>query len=118
MNVKAAGVNPVDTYIRSGNYAALPPLPYTPGRTRPASSNRSAPMCATSRPAIACISAAPSTAARPARMRRTRVCATSTRSITCRRTCTFAEGAGVGVPYVTAWRALFEKGRAVPARRC
>ena len=31
VNVKAAGVNPVDTYIRSGNYAALPPLPYTPG---------------------------------------------------------------------------------------
>jgi NADPH2:quinone reductase len=27
---------------------------------------------------------------------------------------TFAEGAGVGVPYVTAWRALFDKGRAVP----
>jgi NADPH2:quinone reductase len=26
-----AGVNPVDTYIRSGTYAALPPLPYTPG---------------------------------------------------------------------------------------
>jgi len=26
----------------------------------------------------------------------------------------FAEGAGVGIPYVTAWRALFDKGRAVP----
>ncbi len=31
IRVKAAGVNPVDTYIRSGQYAALPPLPYTPG---------------------------------------------------------------------------------------
>src|SRR5439155_14542362 len=31
VSVKAAGVNPVDTYIRSGQYAALPPLPYTPG---------------------------------------------------------------------------------------
>src|SRR3954463_13536239 len=29
--LKAAGVNPVDTYIRAGQYAALPPLPYTPG---------------------------------------------------------------------------------------
>ena len=27
---------------------------------------------------------------------------------------TFAEGAGVGVPYVTAWRALFDEGRAQP----
>jgi NADPH:quinone reductase len=29
--VKAAGVNPVDTYIRSGVYARKPALPYTPG---------------------------------------------------------------------------------------
>ena len=29
--VKAAGVNPVDTYIRAGTYARKPPLPYTPG---------------------------------------------------------------------------------------
>jgi NADPH2:quinone reductase len=27
----AAGVNPADTYARSGNYAVIPPLPYTPG---------------------------------------------------------------------------------------
>ncbi|MEM6560865.1 MAG: NADPH:quinone reductase, partial [Planctomycetota bacterium] len=31
VGVAAAGVNPVDTYIRSGQYAAVPPLPYTPG---------------------------------------------------------------------------------------
>ncbi len=27
----AAGVNPADTYIRSGTYARVPNLPYTPG---------------------------------------------------------------------------------------
>ena len=27
----AAGVNPVETYIRAGTYARLPELPYTPG---------------------------------------------------------------------------------------
>ncbi len=27
----AAGINPVDTYIRSGTYARRPNLPYTPG---------------------------------------------------------------------------------------
>src|SRR5215471_18670709 len=31
VRVKAAGVNPVDTYIRSGMYTRLPALPYTPG---------------------------------------------------------------------------------------
>src|SRR3954454_8392660 len=31
MRVHAAGVNPVDTYIRNGKYASLPKLPYIPG---------------------------------------------------------------------------------------
>jgi NADPH2:quinone reductase len=31
IRVHAAGVNPVDTYIRSGRYALLPTPPYTPG---------------------------------------------------------------------------------------
>jgi NADPH2:quinone reductase len=31
IDVKAAGINPVDTYIRAGTYARKPTLPYTPG---------------------------------------------------------------------------------------
>ncbi|HYW83940.1 MAG TPA: NADPH:quinone reductase [Spirochaetia bacterium] len=31
VRMKAAGVNPVETYTRSGNAANKPPLPYTPG---------------------------------------------------------------------------------------
>ncbi|MBI5100142.1 MAG: alcohol dehydrogenase catalytic domain-containing protein [Nitrospirae bacterium] len=31
VRVHAAGVNPVDTYIRSGLYPLRPELPYTPG---------------------------------------------------------------------------------------
>src|SRR3954466_400433 len=31
VRVMAAGVNPVETYIRAGKYARLPELPYTPG---------------------------------------------------------------------------------------
>ena len=30
IRVRAIGVNPVDTYIRSGTYARKPNLPYTP----------------------------------------------------------------------------------------
>jgi NADPH:quinone reductase len=31
VRIRAAGVNPYDTYMRSGGYAIKPPLPYTPG---------------------------------------------------------------------------------------
>ncbi len=31
VRVNAAGVNPYDTYMRNGSYAIKPPLPYTPG---------------------------------------------------------------------------------------
>ena len=31
ISVRAVGINPVDNYIRSGTYASLPALPYTPG---------------------------------------------------------------------------------------
>src|SRR3982750_3014352 len=32
IKIKAAGVNPVDTYLRTGNHAHAPKLPYTPGK--------------------------------------------------------------------------------------
>ena len=31
VDIKAAGINPADTYMRGGAYAIVPPLPYTPG---------------------------------------------------------------------------------------
>ncbi|HEY6467214.1 MAG TPA: hypothetical protein VIY69_14545, partial [Candidatus Acidoferrales bacterium] len=31
VRIHAAGVNPVETYIRAGVYARKPALPYTPG---------------------------------------------------------------------------------------
>lgn len=32
VKLKVSGVNPVDTYIRSGQYGKLPNLPYIPGK--------------------------------------------------------------------------------------
>ena len=40
VRVKAAGVNPYDTYMRAGTYAIKPPLPYTPGSDASGRSNR------------------------------------------------------------------------------
>jgi NADPH:quinone reductase len=31
VRIRAAGINPLDTYIRAGSYASKPALPYTPG---------------------------------------------------------------------------------------
>lgn len=32
VRVHAIGINPIETYIRSGTYPSVPPLPYTPGK--------------------------------------------------------------------------------------
>ena len=32
VRIEAAGVNPVDTYLRTGIHAHAPKLPYTPGK--------------------------------------------------------------------------------------
>jgi NADPH2:quinone reductase len=31
IDVRAAGINPADTYMRNGTYAIVPALPYIPG---------------------------------------------------------------------------------------
>jgi NADPH2:quinone reductase len=111
--IKAAGVNPVDTYIRNGQYASLPPLPYTPGSD-----------------AAGLVSAVGSGVSEFKPGDRVYISGTvegrAHGSYAQKAVCTvdevhhlpshvtFAEGAGVGVPYVTAWRALFDKGRATP----
>src|SRR5688572_25079341 len=113
VDVKAAGVNPVDTYIRSGQYASLPTLPFTPGAD------------------AAGVVAAVGNDVQDFKMG-DRVYMSGTvdgrayGSYAQKALCTvdqvhhlpshvsFTEGAGVGVPYVTAWRALFDKGRAIP----
>ena len=64
VDVKAVGVNPVDTYIRSGQYAFLPPLPYTPGSDAAGVVWRWVARCPTSRWATAYTSWGPSTAER------------------------------------------------------
>jgi NADPH:quinone reductase len=113
VDVKAAGVNPVDTYIRSGQYAALPPLPYTPGAD-------GAGVVAAAGSDVQGLKAGDrvyfsgTAGGRAYGSYAQQVLCTIDQVHRLPSRVSFAEGAGVGIPYVTAWRALFDKGRAVP----
>lgn len=102
IRVKAAGVNPVDTYIRSGQYAAKPNLPYTPGAD-------AAGVVEATGTGVKSVSAGD----------RVYVAGTLNGAYAEMTLCkesqvhplpanlTFQQGAAVGVPYGTAYRALF-----------
>lgn len=107
VTVKAAGVNPVDTYIRSGLYKHAPELPYTPG-----------------------IDAAGVIAAVGPEVKHRRVgdrvyvawsvsgtygeqaLCTEFQTHPLPEGITFGQGAAIGVPYGAAYRALFQRAKA------
>jgi NADPH2:quinone reductase len=107
VRVAAAGVNPVDTYIRAGAYAVKPALPYTPGSdaageveavgegvTRARVGDRvyvAGSLTGTYAGLAVCDESQIHTL--PARV-------------------SFAQGAAVYVPYATAYRAIFQRARA------
>jgi NADPH2:quinone reductase len=109
IDVKAAGVNPVDTYIRAGTYTFKPSLPYTPGMD-----------------ASGVVEAVGQGVTRVKEGDRVYVAGTLTGSYAQKTVCaeaqvhrlpakvSFAQGAGVNVPYATAYRAIFQiaQGRA------
>ncbi len=109
VRVEAAGVNPVDTYIRSGMYARKPALPYTPGMD-----------------AAGIVEAIGPGVTRVAVGDRVYVAGTLSGTYAEQALCSetqvhplvnkvsFAQGAAVGVPYATAYRALFQLARAMP----
>ncbi|MFL6215187.1 MAG: NADPH:quinone reductase [Blastocatellia bacterium] len=109
VRIHAAGVNPVDGYIRAGMYARKPDLPYTPGSD-----------------------AAGDVTAVGEGVRSVKVgdriytSGTLTGAYAEQALCTedqvhrladrvsYAQGAAVNVPYATAYRALFQRARGVP----
>jgi NADPH:quinone reductase len=113
VTIRAAGVNPVDTYIRAGQYAMLPTLPYTPGADGAGiveavgiDVHEFAPgdrvYIGGTVAGRACGSYAAKALCTPDQVHRLP------------KNISFQQGAAVGVPYVTAWRALLDKGRAQP----
>lgn len=107
--VRAAGVNPVDTYIRAGTYARKPELPYTPGID-----------------AAGVVEAVGAGVSRVAKGQRVYLAGTLSGAYAELALCaeaqvhplpervSFAQGAAIFVPYVTAYRGLFHRGQAQP----
>jgi NADPH2:quinone reductase len=111
VRVHAAGVNPVDTYMRAGTYARKPQLPYTPGLdfagvvdaigagvTRFSQGDRVyGHGLATSSGAYAQLTLTDEWSVEPLP-----------------DGVSFSQGAALGVPYATAWKALLMRGGAKP----
>lgn len=107
VRVRAAGVNPVDTYIRAGAYVKTPALPYTPGSD-----------------AAGIVEEVGEGVARLRAGERVYVAGSLTGTYAELALCeewqahalpervSFAQGAGVYVPYATAYRALFQRAQA------
>lgn len=110
VQVKAAGVNPVDTYIRTGTYAVKPTLPYTPG--------------ADGAGIVAALGSGVSRVAEGARVyvAGTVITGTYAEQVLAKdwqvqplhERVTFAQGAAVNVAYATAYRGLFNRAHAQP----
>lgn len=107
VRVHAVGVNPVDTYIRAGQYARVPELPYTPGSDAAGS--------------VAAVGDGVTAFSAGDRVYTSRTLSGAyAELVLCEvgsvhplpETVSFAQGAAVGVPYATAYRALHQRARA------
>jgi len=108
VRLSAAGVNPVETYIRSGAYARKPALPYTPGTDGAGTVEAVGPgttgLQAGDRVFVAALLAPRHTGTYAEAIA---VDAGFVHPLPAH--VTFAQGAALGVPYCTAYRALFQR---------
>lgn len=109
VRVKAAGINPVDTYIRAGAYARKPDLPYTPGTDAAGVVEAVGANVQGFKPGDRVYTNGSITG----------VCAELSLCAAARvhhlpPQISFAQGAALGVPYATAYRGVFQRGRGKP----
>ena len=112
VQVHAAGVNPVDTYIRTGAYARKPPLPYTPGSDGAGTIEAVGPDVSRFRKGDRVYVIKPADASGGTYAQR--VLCSAAHVFPLPEAISFAQGAAVGVPYATAYRALFDRANAQP----
>jgi NADPH2:quinone reductase len=109
VRIRAVGVNPVDTYIRSGQYAIKPPLPYTPGSDAAGDVEAVGEGVSSFRPGDRVYIYRSLTGAYGEKA----LC-TEAQVHPLPKNVSYAQGAAIGVPYTTAYRALFHKAQARP----
>jgi NADPH2:quinone reductase len=107
--VRAVGVNPVDTYIRSGAHAVRPQLPYVPGTDAAGEIESVGAGVTAFKPGDRVYVFVPGGGTYAERV----VCAAD-HVYPLPANATFAQGAALGVPYATAYRALFQRAEARP----
>jgi NADPH:quinone reductase len=110
VKVQAIGVNPVDAYFRSGTYPIRPALPYTPGFDAGGTVEAVGKGVKTVKPGDRVYTSGTISGAyaEKALCFERQVHALPEKL-------TFAEGAALSVPYSAAYRALFQRAKAVPA---
>ena len=114
VRVRAAGVNPVDAYILSGTYPRKPPLPYTPGQDGAGEvESVGAGVTAVKPGDRVYICGVGNTVAGAGTYAEKALCIPSQLHPLPART-SFGQGAALGVPYCTAYRALFQRTNARP----
>lgn len=109
VRIRAAGVNPVDTYLRAGLYRPDLPLPWTPGLDGAGTVEAVGQEVTRFKPGqrVYMTAAASGTYAELALGAEAKV-------FPLPDSISFAQGAALGVPYGTAYRALFQKAQALP----
>jgi NADPH2:quinone reductase len=112
VRLRAVGVNPVDTYVRSGGYTVNITFPFIPGSDGAGVVEAVNGLKRFKRADRVFIFGTVS-GIRTGAYAELAVCAES-QVCPLPPTVSFAQGAAMGVPYATAWRALFQKARAVP----
>jgi NADPH2:quinone reductase len=108
VRLAAAGVNPVDTYLRTGIHAHAPKLPYTPGKDGAGVVEAVGPDCSKFKPGDRVYTAGS-------------ISGTYAEFALCREedlgslpdNISFEQGAGIWTPYATSYRALFQKAAVV-----
>ncbi len=109
VRMRAAGVNPVEVYIRSGTYARKPALPYTPGSDGAGTVAAVGEGVTRLRPGdrVYTYGSIGGTYAEQALCNEGQVHPLPEKV-------SFAQGAALGIPYGTAYRALFHRAQARP----